>query len=182
MLAGWRTVLWYHGRSIMVPYCYQCAPSAQPAILSIANAYTARAFGVSCRDGQVRTPLPTHKDAFGSGRGAHLGTVTDLGCSGGHPACRRAGHLARRNGPPAGTQRPTGRQDAALYGRQDARRYVVAVTSFTPGRDRSEKPLETMGAMMHSCRASGGKSASWLVQNALLSPDVVSECDYSESY
>jgi hypothetical protein len=37
-----RTVLWYHGRSMVVPYCYQCAPYAQPAILTIANAYTAR--------------------------------------------------------------------------------------------------------------------------------------------
>ena len=36
----WRTVLWYHGRSMVVPYCYHCAPGVQPAILSIANAYT----------------------------------------------------------------------------------------------------------------------------------------------
>jgi len=27
----WRTFLWYHGRSMVVPYCYQCAPRAQPA-------------------------------------------------------------------------------------------------------------------------------------------------------
>ena len=67
-------------------------------------------------------------------------------------------------------------------GRQDARRCVVAVTRFTPGRGRNEKPLETMGAMMHCLRASGGKSASFRVPNVLLSPDVVSECDYSESY
>ncbi len=29
---------------MVVPYCYQCAPAAQPAILTIANAYTARLF------------------------------------------------------------------------------------------------------------------------------------------
>ena len=34
-----RTVLWYHVRSMVGPYCYQCAPSPQPAILTIANAY-----------------------------------------------------------------------------------------------------------------------------------------------
>ena len=50
--------------------------------------------------------------------------------SGGHPACRRAGHPARRIGSEhaccAGSfERPSGRQDAALYGRQDARRYSV---------------------------------------------------------
>jgi hypothetical protein len=30
---------------MVVPYCYQCAPSPQPAILTIANAYTARMTG-----------------------------------------------------------------------------------------------------------------------------------------
>jgi len=59
---------------------------------------------------------------------AHLEIVTDLCCSGGHPACRRAGHLARRKSRPAGTRRSSGRQDAALYGRQDACRYMVAVS------------------------------------------------------
>jgi len=29
---------------MVVPYCYQCAPSPQPAILTIANAYTVRMF------------------------------------------------------------------------------------------------------------------------------------------
>jgi uncharacterized protein len=57
------------------------------------------------------------------------------GCSGGHPACRRAGLPARRKkrlelwrrgiferlNP---IERQSGRQDAALYGRQDARRYL----------------------------------------------------------
>ena len=28
--------------AMVVPYCYHCAPGAQPAILTIANAYTAR--------------------------------------------------------------------------------------------------------------------------------------------
>jgi hypothetical protein len=62
-----------------------------------------------------------------------LGTATAPHRSGGHPACRRAGRLARRNrcshyhhvenfGP------RSGRQDATLYGRQDARRYLVAVS------------------------------------------------------
>jgi hypothetical protein len=37
-----RTVLWYQGRSRVVPDCYQCAPGAQPALLSIANAYTSQ--------------------------------------------------------------------------------------------------------------------------------------------
>ena len=27
---------------MVVPYCYQCAPAAQPAILSIANAYSSQ--------------------------------------------------------------------------------------------------------------------------------------------
>jgi hypothetical protein len=45
----WRTLLWYHGRSMVVPYCYQCSPGAQPAILTIANAYaTQPARGHSC--------------------------------------------------------------------------------------------------------------------------------------
>ena len=37
-----RNFLWYHARSMVVPYCYQCAPAAQPAILSIANAYSSQ--------------------------------------------------------------------------------------------------------------------------------------------
>src|ERR1035438_3865983 len=51
-LRVWRNILWYHGRSMVVPYCYQCAPSAQPAILSIAIAYAARMFGVRWCYGQ----------------------------------------------------------------------------------------------------------------------------------
>jgi hypothetical protein len=30
---------------MVVPYCYQCSPGAQPALLTIANAYIAPAFG-----------------------------------------------------------------------------------------------------------------------------------------
>ena len=123
----------------MVPYCYQCAPSAQPAILSIANAYIV------------------------------LWAVT---------AAILPGGMAL----PQAHSVPSGRQGAALYGWKDARRCVVAVTRFKAGRDRSEKLLETMGAMMHCPRASGGKSASYRVPNVRLSPDAVSECDYSESY
>jgi hypothetical protein len=58
---------------------------------------------------------------------AHLLTATALRCSGGHLACRRAGHLARRNVRSAAFERWSGRQDAALYGRHDARRYTLAV-------------------------------------------------------
>ena len=60
--------------------------------------------------------------------GARLVTITAVRCSGGHPACRRAGHPARRNGRSATLKRRPGRQDAALYGRQDARRYSLAVS------------------------------------------------------
>ena len=35
-----QSILWYHARSMVVPYCYQCAPGPPPAILSIAIAYT----------------------------------------------------------------------------------------------------------------------------------------------
>ena len=45
---------------MVVPYCYQCAPGAQPAILTIANAYTAlvvrRQDG---RPGEPRFPVLT---------------------------------------------------------------------------------------------------------------------------
>ena len=47
-LGEWQTVLWYQGRSRVVPDWYQCAPGSQPAILTIANTYAARSFAVSC--------------------------------------------------------------------------------------------------------------------------------------
>jgi hypothetical protein len=54
---------------------------------------------------------------------ARFGTTTAVHRSGGHPACRRAGRLARRNRCSNYHQvenfgRRSGRQDAALYGRQ----------------------------------------------------------------
>jgi hypothetical protein len=42
MLAGWRTVLWYHGRSRVVPWYCQGYKGVPGAVLSIANAYTSR--------------------------------------------------------------------------------------------------------------------------------------------
>jgi hypothetical protein len=71
----------------------------------------------------------------------HLITATVLARGGGHPACRRAGHLARRNGRPAPFERWSGRQDAALYGRQDARRYMVAVPGCAQLKDRQKLGL-----------------------------------------
>jgi hypothetical protein len=69
---------------------------------------------------------------------AHLGAITSMCRSGRHPACRRAGHPARRDDGPSHTERRSGRQDAALYGRQDACRYMVLATrcglmTFRPG-------------------------------------------------
>ena len=63
---------------------------------------------------------------------AHYGTNTSLRISGGHPACRGGWHLAtqtwlrsfRRQG---NASSDSAGRDARLYGRQDARRYVVAV-------------------------------------------------------
>ena len=41
-LGGWRTVLWYQGRSRVVPDWYQGGKGARTAILSIANTYASR--------------------------------------------------------------------------------------------------------------------------------------------
>jgi hypothetical protein len=49
----WRAVLWYQGRSRVVPEWYQGRKGVQNAILSIANAYAARAFAVSRLSGQA---------------------------------------------------------------------------------------------------------------------------------
>ena len=64
--------------------------------------------------------------------GAHPGAATAFRRSGGHPACRRAGRLARRDRRSSvydaqSSECWSGRQDATLHGRQDARRYPVAV-------------------------------------------------------
>jgi hypothetical protein len=62
---------------------------------------------------------------------AHLVTATALRRSGRHPACRRAGHLARRIDRAVTFEHRPGRQDAALYGRLDACRDMDAVPSST---------------------------------------------------
>ena len=63
---------------------------------------------------------------------AHPRAASALRGSGGHPACRRGRHLAARTDTQSfehisqANDHPAGR-DARLHGRQDARRYVVAV-------------------------------------------------------
>lgn len=64
--------------------------------------------------------------------------ATALRRSGGQLACRRAGRLARRSGRPPGHHARclncwSGRQDAALCGRQDARRYVPVAFAIDVG-------------------------------------------------
>jgi hypothetical protein len=96
----------------------------------------------------VTAGMPAHSDWTASGPGAHLDTATDLRCSGGHPACRRAGHLARRNDRSTGTWCSSGRQDAALYGRQDACRYMVAVSGGARGPDGHYRFLDLRAAIL----------------------------------
>ena len=80
----------------------------------------------------------------------HTGTVTAPRRSGRHPACRRGRHLAARTGArtPERADNSNGhsaRQDARLYGRQDACRYDVGLTICAPHASRVRSVTDSDG-------------------------------------